>query len=386
MSARPASAARTRAWLVATLLVGGVYLGFYLNRMWYPHDEGALGQTAERVLAGEVPHRDFDEPYTGLLTYVHAAAFATFGIRLPVLRIPLFIMTMLWLVAVFRIALRSTGPPGAAAVALVALAWSVPNYPASMPSWYNLFFATFGAAALLRWEETRLPRWLVLAGIAGGISFLFKLSGLFFIAGGGPSFCSTPRGRTSHDSPFPAPGRRPHAPPPSRWRLHALIFLLWRSIAPFYWFRVVYHFVLPGGPDRAGARRPGNGCPVPSTCLPVARSSAPRSPFRGGRRDSAAGVRGGIRAGRRAARAVPRRVRGSVPPARLCEHAAAGAILGAGRRAHLAPACCAPENGPVAEQVESGGAGVGGAVRGPALVRLGQRFFLTASSGNRFAA
>ncbi|HEU5218699.1 MAG TPA: hypothetical protein VFU23_08565, partial [Gemmatimonadales bacterium] len=185
MSSAPPTPRRARAWLAATLLIGGVYLGFYLDRMWYPHDEGALGQTAERVLAGEVPHRDFDEPYTGLLTYLHAAAFAIGGIRLPVLRMPLFIMSMLWLAAVFRIALRSTGPPGAAAVALTALAWSVPNYPASMPSWYNLFFATFGAAALLHWEESGRRRWALAAGMAGGVSFLFKLSGLFFIAGAG---------------------------------------------------------------------------------------------------------------------------------------------------------------------------------------------------------
>jgi len=240
----------TRAWLLTTLLVGGVYLGYYLNRMWYPHDEGALGQTAERVLAGEVPHRDFDEPYTGLLTYVHAAAFAAFGIRLPVLRIPLFLTTMLWLAVVFRIAVRSTGPPGAALVTLVALAWSVPNYPASMPSWYNLFFATFGAAALLRWEESRLSRWLVLAGIAGGLSFLFKLSGLFYIAGAGLFLWYAAR----PEAP-PAPIPDPRAPTPAS-RLFAglmslllllLIGLLWRSISPFYQFRAVYHFVLPGG-------------------------------------------------------------------------------------------------------------------------------------------
>ncbi|HEV8197445.1 MAG TPA: glycosyltransferase family 39 protein [Gemmatimonadales bacterium] len=245
------SARAARAWLAATLLIGGMYLGFYLNRMWYPHDEGALGQTAERVLAGEVPHRDFDEPYTGLLTYMHAAAFAVLGIRLPVLRIPLFIMTMLWMVAVFRIAVRSTGPPGAAAVTLVALAWSVPNYPASMPSWYNLFFATFAAAALLRWDETRLSRWLMLAGMAGGISFLFKLSGLFVIAGAGLYLLYATRAEPSRPS---VPGVR-SSPDRGSWWPAALIslaclllvVLLWRSIAPFYLLRVVYHFVLPGG-------------------------------------------------------------------------------------------------------------------------------------------
>jgi len=52
-----------------------------------------------------------------------------------------------------------------------------------MPSWYNLFFATFGLAALLRYVEVQNRRWLVIAGICGGISFLFKMTGLYFVAG-----------------------------------------------------------------------------------------------------------------------------------------------------------------------------------------------------------
>lgn len=233
-----------RLWLLGTILAGGIYLGLYLNRGWYPHDEGALGQTAERVLAGEVPHRDFDEPYTGLLTYLHAAAFAIGGIRLPVLRLPLLLITLLWLLAVFRIAERSTGPPGAALVTLAALAWSVPNYPASMPSWYNLFFATFGVLALLHWKETASSRWLVLAGLAGGISFLFKLSGLFYVVGAG-LFILYATKSAEPEADAPDLGARLYRGVVTLAAL-ALVIMLWRSIDPFYWGRVIYHFVLPG--------------------------------------------------------------------------------------------------------------------------------------------
>ena len=58
----------------------------------------------------------------------------------------------------------------------------MPNYFASMPSWYNLFFATFGIAALLRHADSGRARWLVAAGVAGGCSFLAKISGVYFIA------------------------------------------------------------------------------------------------------------------------------------------------------------------------------------------------------------
>jgi hypothetical protein len=132
------AAAKSR-WLLGMLLIAGVYLGLHLTRGWYPHDEGALGQMAERVLHGEVPHPDFDEHYTGLLTYLHAAAFAAGGVRLTVLRIPLFVATMLWLGAVFAIARRCTGARAAAAIALLALAWSVSNYPAlETVGWFEL--------------------------------------------------------------------------------------------------------------------------------------------------------------------------------------------------------------------------------------------------------
>lgn len=156
-----------------------------LDQGWFPHDEGALGQSAERVLAGEVPHRDFDELYTGALSYLNALAFQLGGIRPVTLRVPLLLATLGWLVAVYRLALRFVPVTGAVLVTAAALAWSVPNYPAAMPSWYNLFCATWGLLALARWYEDGRRRWLFLAGLAGGISFLFKLPGLFYLAGVG---------------------------------------------------------------------------------------------------------------------------------------------------------------------------------------------------------
>lgn len=173
------------------VVLAGILLATDLNRGWVPHDEGALGQAAERVLAGQVPHRDFDDIYTGALAYVHAAFFY-FGPRASTtLRIPLFLFALLWVAALYAIARRFLPAAGAAVVAITALVWSVPNYPASVPSWFNLFFATFGTLALLRGLETRQRLWMVLAGVAGGVSFLFKLSGIFYLLGGGIALMAT---------------------------------------------------------------------------------------------------------------------------------------------------------------------------------------------------
>jgi hypothetical protein len=51
----------------------------------------------------------------------------------------------------------------AAGITLLAVTWSLANHPAPVPSWHNLFLATFGIAALRFLEDGR-RRWLVLAG------------------------------------------------------------------------------------------------------------------------------------------------------------------------------------------------------------------------------
>jgi hypothetical protein len=181
--------AATPGWLVrgtvlaVVLAVAGIYAGFHIGRGWAPSDDGTLSQSALRVMQGQLPHRDFAEIYTGGLSFIHALAFRTFGVNLMSLRICVFLFFLAWLLAVYYIALRFTSAMAAGAITLLAVAWSYPNYPAAMPSWYNLFFATFGALALLRYLDARTRRWLFLAGVCGGVSILIKVIGAYFVAG-----------------------------------------------------------------------------------------------------------------------------------------------------------------------------------------------------------
>jgi hypothetical protein len=165
-------------WAVAAL-----YVGAHIGRGWVPADDGTLSQSALRVLRGQLPHRDFAEIYTGGLSFIHALAFRAFGVNLMSLRICVFLFFLAWVPVFYYVALRFTSVLGAGAVTLLAVAWSYPNYPAAMPSWYNLFFATFGAAALLRYLEARTRRWLFLAGVCGGVSILIKVIGAYYVAG-----------------------------------------------------------------------------------------------------------------------------------------------------------------------------------------------------------
>src|SRR5262245_15573492 len=90
--------------LLLVWLVSAAYMAANLERGWVPHDDGALGQAAERILQGEMPHRDFEDAYTGGLGYLHAFTFRIFGINLAHLRYPLFFLFLLWVPAVFFIA------------------------------------------------------------------------------------------------------------------------------------------------------------------------------------------------------------------------------------------------------------------------------------------
>jgi hypothetical protein len=224
------------------LVLGGALLAVKLQHGWFPHDDGALGQSAERVLLGEVPHRDFDEIYTGLLSYVNALAFRAVGISSVALRLPLFIAALLWQAALYRLALRFAPQLGATLITLLALAWSVPNYPAAMPSWYNLFCATWGLVALARWHEDGRSRWLLLAGAAGGVSFLFKLSGVFFIVGGALALTSASCSRPPRP---PQPTLR-YAQAAVAVALLAVLVPLWRLVAPTG-LREFTRFVVPIG-------------------------------------------------------------------------------------------------------------------------------------------
>ena len=94
----------------------------------------------------------------------------------------LYVIFLAWVPVFFYVASRFATPLVAGGATLLAVAWSVPNYPAALPSWYNLFFATFGLAALLYHLQCENRFLLALAGACGGASFAFKHSGLFFIA------------------------------------------------------------------------------------------------------------------------------------------------------------------------------------------------------------
>lgn len=256
MSAATYSRDRLREGVAVALVVlaGAAYLWMQLRQGWIPHDEGTLGQSALRVLRGELPHADFDAMYTGGLAVLNALAFEVAGIRLMVPRVVLWGAFVLWLPVSYWIARRFAEPLPSAAAVLLMIVWSVPNYPAAMPSWYNLFLATLGTAALLRYLETCRRRWLVAAGFCGGASVLFKIIGIYFLAAAGLFLVALQQSRTSDGAAVSAVERgvgEGHGRSPLAFRVvvagvlaGALAALAWTVDYPGRIGNTVY-FVLP---------------------------------------------------------------------------------------------------------------------------------------------
>jgi hypothetical protein len=172
---------RTRLIGAGLVALSIAYLALFVPRGWIPHDEGMIGQSAERVLNGQVPHVDYEEPYTGGLTRIHAQVFKRAGVDLIYPRWLLFGGAVLAQVLTYLILSRYLTPIGAGVGAWLALAWSFPNYFAALPSWWLLVCALAGLWAFLRFVETGSPRYAAAAGLAAGLSILIKQTGLYLL-------------------------------------------------------------------------------------------------------------------------------------------------------------------------------------------------------------
>lgn len=176
------STSHTSQWLLlAVVVLSTLLLAVRLNVDTSSADDPLQAQIAERVLQGQRPHVDFQYAYTGGLAYLHALALRIFGDRVLSLRLMLLVFFVAWVPCFWYIARKLSSTITASLLTLLAAAWSVPIFPSALGLWYGLYFATFGTAALFRYIETRHSRWVFLAGILAGLSFLAKVSGLYFL-------------------------------------------------------------------------------------------------------------------------------------------------------------------------------------------------------------
>lgn len=175
----------TRADVVVLAIVTAVSAALVwpeLFRGWYPWDDGAMAQVADRVLHGQLPHRDFDEPWTGGWSFVQAGIFQLFGTSLRLLRLPIFVAWLGSLACGFRLARRFVAPLSAGAATLAWAVWSLYAWHYPLLNWYFAPLAIGAAWGVTRFVETGRRRFVAVAGVMVGIAIAQKISGLFLLA------------------------------------------------------------------------------------------------------------------------------------------------------------------------------------------------------------
>src|SRR5262249_48239239 len=179
VAAAPTQRACGAAILVAVLC----YLVPFVPRGWMPHDEGMLGQSADRVLHGDIPHVDYEEPYTGGLAWLYAGVFGIAGVDLLKLRWLLFAGAAAAAGLTYAILRRFLTPAASGFATGVALVWRFSNYFAAPPSGGLPTAALVCLWALIRYIETARWRHLIIAALAAGFAIAIKQTGIYlFIA------------------------------------------------------------------------------------------------------------------------------------------------------------------------------------------------------------
>jgi hypothetical protein len=184
LMARETRSDRALGWVVVALLVAASsgYLWHFVDRGWIPHDEGTIALDATSLLQGDLPHVDFEDPYTGGMTYLYAGAFKVTGVDLVHLRWLLFAAALACVVSWFLLLRRMLPLAGAALVAFVALLWSFPNYFAGLPSWWCLTCASATLVCMFQYLERRRWTWLFAAGLLLGLACAFKQTGVYLVS------------------------------------------------------------------------------------------------------------------------------------------------------------------------------------------------------------
>jgi hypothetical protein len=170
------------AALITVLLVSSIIMITYHNRFWAPADEGNYAHVAERLISGQVLHRDVQDVHAGYINFVNAAAFSLFGVRMVSMRYPLALLTVIQAGLMFLV-LKRGGIPTALIGGLALTSLSFVQFLNPTPNWYTLFL-TVAIVAWLAWNPVGLRRPHIVTGFLVGTAFLFRqLSGVFLASG-----------------------------------------------------------------------------------------------------------------------------------------------------------------------------------------------------------
>lgn len=159
--------------VAASVAFVGVFYGFFA----YLPDDGAYAWVAERLLAGDVLHRDVQDVHAGYINFANAFAMRLFGISLGALRVPLAVMTVVQSVLVFCV-LRRTSIHAAIVGAVAFTTLTAVQFLNPSANWYSLFGSVVCIAFLsFSAPDTRF-RYAVIGLLVGTVFLTRQLSGV----------------------------------------------------------------------------------------------------------------------------------------------------------------------------------------------------------------
>jgi hypothetical protein len=167
-----------------------VFYGLFLNRGVAPSVVGYNLVPAERILAGDVPYRDFLYNYTPGVLWLNAVLFRLLGTSLMTARVGVYTAKVVSAVFLYLIGTRYLHRWLALVPVLMMLAWiGYGDLLKVFPTQYGMPFLLGAWLCMLKAVESPPGRgrtvWLTATGLFVGLVFIFKQNvGVFLLAAG----------------------------------------------------------------------------------------------------------------------------------------------------------------------------------------------------------
>jgi 4-amino-4-deoxy-L-arabinose transferase-like glycosyltransferase len=165
-----------RSIALVLLLVSFLYLCVFRHVTALEPDEGIILQGAQRILAGQVPYRDFFSFYTPGSYYALVLLFKMFGSSLPVARTALALAGAILSSITYLLVRRVCSRAVALTMAVLATFTTLPYRFLVLHNWDSTLWACLALYCAVRLLETPGRRWAFALGLFTALTVLFEQS------------------------------------------------------------------------------------------------------------------------------------------------------------------------------------------------------------------